>query len=70
MKTLLYVIDGFGVGECEDSYKYHDEGSNTFQNIYNQRKLNIQNLSKLGLKNIDGLSIQKEKRGPKHEIHL
>lgn len=60
MKTLLYVIDGFGVGECEDSCKYHDEGSNTFKNTLTQVGMQIPNLTTLGLKSIDGLNLDVE----------
>ena len=60
MKTLLYVIDGFGVGECEDSCKYRDEGSNTFKNTLTQVGMQIPNLTTLGLKSIDGLNLDVE----------
>lgn len=59
MKTLLFVIDGFGIGECEDSCKYNDVGSNTFQNLYLKRKMKLPNFKKLGLFNIDGLKLEK-----------
>ena len=59
MKTLLFVIDGFGIGECEDSYLYNDQGSNTFQNLYLKRKMDLPNFKKLGLFNIDGLKLEK-----------
>ena len=58
-RVFLIVIDGFGVGEAPDSYKYNDEGSNTFLNVYNQTKMELPNLYKLGLKNIDGLKLEK-----------
>ena len=58
-RVFLFVIDGFGVGECEDSKDFHDEGSNTFENINNQIPLKLPLLSKLGLKNIDGLHFEK-----------
>ena len=59
-RVFLVVLDGFGVGECEDSYKFGDEGSNTFENINKQVKLNLPTMTKLGLKNIDGLNFEKE----------
>lgn len=59
MKTLLFVIDGFGIGECEDSCLYNDQGSNTFQNLYLKRKMELPNFKKLGLFNIDGLKLEK-----------
>ncbi len=61
MKTLLFVIDGFGIGECEDSCLYNDQGSNTFQNLYLKRKMELPNFKKLGLFNIDGLKLEKSK---------
>ena len=60
-RLFLFVIDGFGVGECEDSYKFHDEGSNTFENVNSQIPLKIPTLTNLGLKNIDGLHFEKKK---------
>ena len=60
-RIFLVVLDGFGVGECEDSYKFGDEGSNTFENVNSQIPLKMPTLTKLGLKNIDGLHFEKEK---------
>ena len=57
MRTFLIVIDSFGVGELPDAYKFGDEGSNTFLNIYKQTKVNLQNLASLGLYNIDGINL-------------
>lgn len=59
-RIFLFVLDGFGVGASEDAYKFHDEGSNTFENLASKVELNIPTLSKLGLKNIDGLHFAKE----------
>ena len=59
-RVFLFVLDGFGVGASEDAYKFHDEGSNTFENLASKVELNIPTLSKLGLKNIDGLHFAKE----------
>ena len=58
-RVFLFVLDGFGVGECEDSYKWHDEGSNTFENLNKIVPLNLSTLTKLGIKNIDGLHFDK-----------
>lgn len=58
-RVFLFVIDGFGVGECEDSKDFHDEGSNTLENINKYVPLKLPLLSKLGLKNIDGLHFEK-----------
>ena len=57
-RIFLVVLDGFGVGEAPDAYKYGDEGSNTFLNLYKVREMQIPTLTKLGLKNIDGINIQ------------
>jgi len=35
-RTIIIVIDGFGVGEAPDADKYGDKGSNTLVNIYNE----------------------------------
>jgi len=59
-RIITIVLDGFGVGELPDSYKYGDEGSNTLEGIYNNTKLNIPNMKKLGLYNIDGLKIEEK----------
>src|SRR5574344_301504 len=60
-RVFLIVLDGFGVGECEDSHLFGDEGSNTFENVNKLIPLNLPNLTKLGIKNIDGLHFAKEK---------
>lgn len=60
-RVFLFVLDGFGVGESEDAFEFHDEGSNTFENVASKFKLNIPTLEKLGLKNIDGLHFEKVK---------
>lgn len=61
MKTLLIVIDSFGIGEMPDADKFGDKGSNTYLNILNKTKVSLTNLEKLGLKNIDGINLSKEK---------
>ncbi len=60
-RAIIIVLDGFGVGEAPDAYKYNDEGSNTFKHIYENAKLDIPNMKKLGLFNVDGTNINAEK---------
>ncbi len=57
MRTFLIVIDSFGVGAMPDAYKYGDEGSNTFVNMYHKVKFDLPNLASLGLYNIDGVNL-------------
>lgn len=50
MRTFLIVMDGVGIGELPDAYKYGDQGSNTIANTVKAiGKLNIPNLLSLGL---------------------
>lgn len=50
---FVIVLDGVGVGEMPDAYKYNDQGSNTLANMANfVGGLNLPNLQKLGLGNI------------------
>lgn len=56
-KIVLMVIDGFGIGELPDAYKYGDIGSNTYLNTYKATQVNLHNLIKLGLNNIDGINL-------------
>ncbi len=50
---VVIILDGVGIGECPDSYKYSDEGSNTLSNMADFiGGLNLPNLEKLGLGNI------------------
>ena len=56
-RTIIMVLDGFGVGEAPDANLYGDEGSNTLVNIYNAVHPNLPNMKKLGLYNIDGVDI-------------
>ena len=58
-RVFLLVLDGFGVGESEDAKNFHDEGSNTFENVDRIVPLKIPVLTKLGLRNIDGLHFEK-----------
>lgn len=59
-RTIIMVLDGFGVGEASDCKKYGDEGSNTLAGIYNNATLNIPNMQNLGLYNIDGVEVGKK----------
>ncbi len=56
-RVIIMVLDGFGIGELPDAYKYGDEGSNTLAGIYNNTTLNVPNMQKLGLFNIDGVRV-------------
>lgn len=52
-RVILIVLDGVGIGELPDAYKFHDEGSNTLANIAKVvGGLNLPNMEKLGLSNI------------------
>ncbi|HSP88236.1 MAG TPA: phosphopentomutase [Ignavibacteriaceae bacterium] len=54
---FIIILDGVGIGELPDSFKYGDEGSNTLVNIANSiNGLNLPNLSKLGLGNITSIN--------------
>lgn len=57
-RTIIIVMDGFGVGEAPDANIYGDEGSNTLVNVYNAMHPNLPNMRSLGLYNIDGIDIQ------------
>lgn len=59
-RTIIVVIDGFGVGEAPDANLYGNQGSNTLVNIYNAVHPNLPNLRKLGLYNIDGVEINEK----------
>ena len=56
-RSIIIVLDGFGVGEAPDAKKYRDEGSNTLAGIYNNTSLKIPNMQKLGIYNIDGIEV-------------
>ena len=45
-RTIIMVLDGFGVGEAPDANIYGDEGSNTLVNIYNAEHPNLPNMKK------------------------
>ena len=57
MKSIILVLDGFGVGEMPDANKFGDVGSNTYVNLKKQKDFCLNNLRKLGLDNIDGLNV-------------
>jgi phosphopentomutase len=53
MRVLLIVLDGVGIGELPDAYKFGDEGSNTLANTAKiVGGLNLPNLEMFGLGNI------------------
>ncbi|MEN2984748.1 MAG: phosphopentomutase [Dictyoglomaceae bacterium] len=52
-RVILIILDGVGIGELPDAYKYNDQGSNTLANIARAiGGLNLPNLERLGLSNI------------------
>jgi len=59
MRIFLIVMDGVGIGELPDAYKYKDEGSNTLGNTVKViGDINIPNLKRLGIwKLVDGLDV-------------
>lgn len=57
MKVVLIVIDSFGIGAMPDADKFGDVGSNTYLNIYNKTKVQLNNMVQLGLNNIDGINL-------------
>lgn len=60
MRCFVMVLDGFGIGKCEDSHLYGDLNPNTYCHILDKIKINIPNLKRMGLNNIDGLNLEKE----------
>ncbi len=53
-KAILVVLDGVGIGELPDAFKYSDEGSNTLVNTAKALGgLNLPNMGKMGLSNIE-----------------
>lgn len=63
-RTIIIVLDSFGVGEAPDAAEYGDVGANTLAGIYNNTNLNIPNMKKLGLYNIQGLPIPEKEENP------
>ena len=64
MRSIIIVLDSFGVGEAPDAKDYGDVGSNTLEGIYYNTSLNLPNLKKLGLYNIQGLTIKEKENSP------
>ena len=60
MKTLIIVIDSFGIGEMPDANDFGDVGSNTLKNIYNTVGVNLPNMASLGLYNVEGVNLPYE----------
>lgn len=63
-RTIIIVLDSFGVGEAPDAAEYGDIGANTLAGIYNNTTLNIPNMKKLGLYNIQELPIPEKEENP------
>lgn len=63
-RTIIIVLDSFGVGEAPDAEEYGDIGANTLAGIYNNTTLNLPNMKKLGLYNIQGLTIPEKEESP------
>ena len=59
-KSIIVILDGFGVGEAPDAAEYGDVGSNTLKGIYDNYSLNVPNLKKLGLYNIEGVNLEEK----------
>lgn len=63
-RSIIIVLDSFGVGEAPDADEYGDIGSNTLAGIYNNTNLNIPNMKKLGLYNIQGINLDEKEENP------
>ena len=63
-RSIIIVLDSFGVGEAPDANEYGDIGSNTLAGIYNNTNLNINNKKKLGLYNIQGINLDEKEENP------
>ena len=63
-RSIIIVLDSFGVGEAPDANEYGDIGSNTLTGIYNNTNLNIPNMKKLGLYNIQGINLDEKEENP------
>ena len=59
-RVFLIVLDSFGIGACEDSAEFGDEGANTLASVYGSEYFDAPNLAKMGLFNIDGVSVGKK----------
>lgn len=63
-RSIIIVLDSFGVGEAPDADEYGDIGSNTLAGIYNNTNLNVPNMKKLGLYNIQGINLDEKEENP------
>ena len=63
-RSIIIVLDSFGVGEAPDADEYGDIGCNTLAGIYNNTNLNIPNMKKLGLYNIQGINLDEKEENP------
>ncbi|MBS6474796.1 MAG: phosphopentomutase [Clostridiales bacterium] len=55
MKTLLIVLDSFGIGALPDAEIYGDQGSNTIKSAVEYGGAELKNMRNMGLFNIDGV---------------
>jgi len=63
-RIFTIVLDGTGIGECEDQYLYGDEGSNTIRSLTKSNELHVPNLRKMGLFNIDDIGFETKYENP------
>ena len=63
-RTIIIVLDSFGVGEAPDAEEYGDKGANTFGHIYVQMHPNLPNMKKLGIYNNDWLGFGEKEENP------
>lgn len=64
-RAVIIVLDGVGIGELPDAYKYNDIGSNTLMNIKKQiPSLELKNMCSIGLGNIDGENLYTKSKNP------
>ena len=54
-RVFLIVLDGVGIGEADDAYKFGDEGASTLEHTLGER-YNLDVLEKLGLTILMGKS--------------
>ena len=63
-RIFLIVLDSLGIGEMPDAASYGDEGTNTFQHIWQTQKgLNIPNLLSLGMGKLTEISPEQHVKG-------
>ena len=48
MRTIIMMLDSFGVGQADDAKAFGDEGANTFAHIAESYKLQIPNMVEMG----------------------